>query len=189
MNAYFNKTTTKHGDKKMFYKTHIGAFGDEYFYFANGHDLMTHLQDCFECTADEIECSHAWRYGDNSDFGALYTAHEGNIDKAFCDFHNPEWVSKSYGLGYAHCSYDVNDKSYKKKPNIGLVEKYIKVNKIDPKKSYVVGDRWRDIDFAHNLNCKSIFINRKYKEKLNKKPNYICISTIQAINIILQNEK
>tara|TARA_R100001079_G_scaffold92578_1_gene55230 strand:- start:493 stop:789 length:297 start_codon:yes stop_codon:yes gene_type:complete len=93
----------------MFYKTDIGAFGNEYFYFANGHDLMTHLQDCFECTADEIECSHAWRYGDNSDFGALYTAHEGNIDKAFCDFHNPEWVSKSYGLGYAHCSYDVND--------------------------------------------------------------------------------
>ena len=98
-------------------------------------------------------------------------------------------LKKNLPINKIFCSYDVNDKSYKKKPNIGLVEKYIKFNKIDPKKSYVVGDRWRDIDFAHNLNCKSIFINRKYKEKLNKKPNYICISTIQAINIILQNEK
>lgn len=98
-------------------------------------------------------------------------------------------LKKNLPINKIFCSYNVNNKSYKKKPNIGLVEKYIKINKIDLKKSYVVGDRWRDIDFAHNLNCKSIFINRKYKEKLNKKPNYICISTIQAINIILQDEK
>ena len=50
----------------------------------------------------------------------------------------------------------------------------------------MIGDRWRDIDFAYNLKCKSIFINRKYKEKLNSKPDYVCTSTSEAISIILK---
>ena len=50
----------------------------------------------------------------------------------------------------------------------------------------MVGDRWRDIDLAHNLKCKSIFINRKYKEKLNRKPDYVCTSTSEAISLILK---
>ena len=72
------------------------------------------------------------------------------------------------------------------KPNIGLVRQILRKTKIDLSKSFVVGDRWRDIDLAHNLNCKSIFINRKYKEKLNKKPDYVCTSTIEAISLILK---
>ena len=87
------------------------------------------------------------------------------------------------------CCYDISDKSKFKKPNIGLVKKVLKNKKIKLNQSFVVGDRWRDIDLAHNLNCKSILIDRKYKEKINKKPDYVCTSTIQAINIILKNEQ
>jgi hypothetical protein len=69
--------------KTMFYKTDIGASYPDYtLYFANSSDLMDHLQECFKCTADEIEFSDAWRDGE------LFTAHQGNIDKSFCDFHN-----------------------------------------------------------------------------------------------------
>ena len=81
------------------------------------------------------------------------------------------------------------DSSKNKKPNIGLVKNLVKQKKINLPKCFVVGDRWRDVDFAHNLNCKSIFIDRKYKEKLNKKPDYVCTSTIEAINIILKNDQ
>ena len=84
------------------------------------------------------------------------------------------------------CCFDRKDSSKNKKPNIGLVSKNLKKKKIDLTKSFVVGDRWRDIDLAYNLNCKSIFINRKYKEKLNKRPNYVCASTIEAIKLILK---
>jgi D-glycero-D-manno-heptose 1,7-bisphosphate phosphatase len=86
------------------------------------------------------------------------------------------------------CCFDVKDTSIFKKPNTGLVKKMIKKKNIDLSKSYVIGDRWRDIDFAHNLKCKSIFINRKYDEKLNKKPNYVCKSTAEAIITVLKNE-
>jgi len=84
------------------------------------------------------------------------------------------------------CCFDIKDSSKNKKPNIGLVKKIIRKKKIDLSKSFVIGDRWRDIDFAYNLKCKSIFINRKYKEKLNSKPDYVCTSTSEAISIILK---
>ncbi len=98
-------------------------------------------------------------------------------------------LKKSFPIQKIYCCFNKKNSSEYKKPNIGMVKNLIKEKKINLSQSYVVGDRWRDIDFAHNLNCKSIFIDRKYNEKLNKKPNYICISTSQAINIILKNEK
>lgn len=87
------------------------------------------------------------------------------------------------------CCYDIEDSSENKKPNIGLIKDLLKKQKLNLLKSFVVGDRWRDIDFAHNLNCRSIFIDRKYKEKLNKAPNYVCRSTTEAISIILKNNQ
>lgn len=81
--------------------------------------------------------------------------------------------------------YQKSDLSCNKKPNVGLVRKIIKEKKINLNQSFVIGDRWRDVDFAFNLNCKSIFIDRNYKEKLKKKPNYTCYSTIEAIKKIL----
>ncbi len=43
---------------------------------------------------------------------------------------------------------------------------------LEMKKSYVVGDRWRDIDAGFAANCKTIFIDKNYNEKLNNKPDF-----------------
>ncbi len=95
-------------------------------------------------------------------------------------------LKKEFPINDILCCFDVKDSSRNKKPNIGLVRKILKKKNIDLSKSFVVGDRWRDIDLAHNLKCKSIFINRKYKEKLNRKPDYVCASTSEAISLILK---
>ena len=47
------------------------------------------------------------------------------------------------------------------------------MNDIDLKNSFVVGDRWRDIDAGHAANCKTIFIDKNYNEKLNSKPDFV----------------
>jgi D-glycero-D-manno-heptose 1,7-bisphosphate phosphatase len=100
------------------------------------------------------------------------------------DMHNK--LKKNLPIDKILCCFDLEDTSKNKKPNTGLVKKAFKKKKIDLTKSFVVGDRWRDIDLAYNLNCKSIFINRRYKEKLNKKPDYVCTTTIEAIKVILK---
>ena len=95
-------------------------------------------------------------------------------------------LKKKFPITNILCCFDIKESSKNKKPNIGLVKKILKKRNIDLTKSFVVGDRWRDIDLAYNLNCKSIFINRKYREKLNKKPDYVCRTTIEAIKLILK---
>lgn len=59
-----------------------------------------------------------------------------------------------------------------RKPNPGMMIDASKKYNIDLKKSYVVGDRWKDIDAGHKVRCKTIFINKDYKEKLKEKPAY-----------------
>ncbi len=97
-------------------------------------------------------------------------------------------LMKKFKFNKIFCSHDKNNFSKNKKPRTGLIRHLLKSKSIDLSKSFVVGDRWRDVDFAYNLKCKSIFIDRKYSEKLNNKPDYICKSTSQAINIILNYE-
>lgn len=47
-----------------------------------------------------------------------------------------------------------------RKPNIGLVEKYINNPEYDIANSYVIGDRDTDYQFAKNIGCKALIIGR-----------------------------
>jgi D-glycero-D-manno-heptose 1,7-bisphosphate phosphatase len=68
-----------------------------------------------------------------------------------------------------------NCNCYKPKPEMifKAKEKY----QIDLKKSYMIGDTWRDIGLAINSGCISILIDRNYDKSLTKskkyKPQYI----------------
>ncbi len=46
-----------------------------------------------------------------------------------------------------------------RKPNTGLIEKYLVDNKININESFVIGDRITDLEFAQNIGCKGILIN------------------------------
>ena len=77
-----------------------------------------------------------------------------------------------------------------RKPKDGLItiarEKY----DLNLEKSFVIGDRWRDIDAAENSKCKSIFIDHGYTEKKPKGYEFKSNSINDAIVFILkaQNE-
>ena len=47
------------------------------------------------------------------------------------------------------------------------------------KESYVVGDRWKDIDTGKKANCNTVFIDKKYNEKLRSKPDYLIHNLFQ----------
>jgi D-glycero-D-manno-heptose 1,7-bisphosphate phosphatase len=52
-----------------------------------------------------------------------------------------------------------------RKPKIGMFLKAKKKWGINFKKSYVVGDRWKDISAGLKIGCKTIFIDKKYNER------------------------
>ena len=95
------------------------------------------------------------------------------IDRVyFCPFH------PSKGIGEYLCDHD------DRKPNPGMILKAKKKYDIDLKKSYFIGDRWRDIGAGNRAKCKTIFIDRKYNEKNIFKAKYNIKKIKEIINII-----
>ena len=68
--------------------------------------------------------------------------------------------------------YCNNNKCNFRKPNIGMILKAKKKYNLDLANSYVIGDRWKDIDSGNKAGCITIFLEKKYNERLKTKPNY-----------------
>ena len=52
-----------------------------------------------------------------------------------------------------------DENSNTRKPNTGLIEKYLVDKNININESFVIGDRITDLEFAQNIGCKGILIN------------------------------
>jgi D-glycero-D-manno-heptose 1,7-bisphosphate phosphatase len=74
-----------------------------------------------------------------------------------------------------------------RKPRPGLIVRAIAELNIDANKSYVVGDRWRDVDCARAAGCRAIFIQRDYKESLREAPDFTVANFDEAVSAILRN--
>jgi len=70
------------------------------------------------------------------------------------------------------CYCSTNNCKYRK-PKPGMILKAFKEYNLDLKKSYVIGDRYKDINAGRAANCKTILIDRNYNEKIRKKPLFV----------------
>jgi D-glycero-D-manno-heptose 1,7-bisphosphate phosphatase len=62
------------------------------------------------------------------------------------------------------CPHDDSDNCVCRKPRPGMLLAAARDADIDLSGSYVVGDRWRDIDAGHAVGCYSILIDRPYSQ-------------------------
>ena len=74
-----------------------------------------------------------------------------------------------------------------RKPRPGMIVRAAAELNIDPKRSYVIGDRWRDIDCAHAAGCRAIFIQRGYKETLREPPDFTVANFNDAVSAVLRD--
>ena len=74
-----------------------------------------------------------------------------------------------------------------RKPRPGLILRAAAELKIDLKKSYVIGDRWRDVDCARAAGCRAIFVQRGYNEPLREAPDFIVTSFEEAVTAVLRD--
>ena len=63
------------------------------------------------------------------------------------------------------CYHDDADGCACRKPQPGLLLEAQRKHNIDMARSFMVGDRWRDVDAGHNAGCKVVFIDYGYREK------------------------
>jgi D-glycero-D-manno-heptose 1,7-bisphosphate phosphatase len=78
--------------------------------------------------------------------------------------------------------------AFRRKPAPGMLLDAAKVLNIDLAASYMIGDRWRDVDCGHAAGCTTIFIERNYTEKLRHAPHHYVADVLEAARLILSLE-
>ncbi len=76
-----------------------------------------------------------------------------------------------------------------RKPRPGMLLRAAQELNIDLSRSWMVGDRWRDVDCGLAAGCKTIFIDRGYSEELRQKPDFYARHLGEAADIILRESE
>ena len=72
-----------------------------------------------------------------------------------------------------------------RKPKPGMLLRAAGALEVDLAQSWMVGDRWLDVDCGHAAGCRTIFIDRGYAEELKQKPDFLARNLAEAADIIL----
>jgi D-glycero-D-manno-heptose 1,7-bisphosphate phosphatase len=88
------------------------------------------------------------------------------------------------------CYHDDGDDCECRKPRPGLILRAAQQYGIDLSESYLIGDRWRDIDAGANAGCKTILIERGYAERTSKSaPDARVGSLSEAVDWIMKQPR
>ena len=85
------------------------------------------------------------------------------------------------GRGLSHCDC--------RKPKPGMLLRAARELGIDLAQSWMVGDRWRDVDCGRAAGCRTVFIDRGYAEELKHQPDFRVKNLLEAAGIILAGAK
>ena len=86
------------------------------------------------------------------------------------------------------CWHDDADACPCRKPRPGMLFAAAAKHEIDLSRSFMVGDRWRDIEAGHAAGCRTIMIDRDYRERsAQQPPHFQTTSLAEAANWIVAN--
>ena len=73
-----------------------------------------------------------------------------------------------------------------RKPKPGMLLRAAAALDIELSESFLIGDRWRDVDCAHAAGCRAVFIDHGYREELKEKPEFTVSTLSEAVRTILE---
>ncbi len=85
------------------------------------------------------------------------------------------------------CSHVDADGCLCRKPRPGLLLEAAREWSIDLNRSFMVGDRWRDVSAGKAAGCTTIFVDHGYAERQIDAPDFVVTSLADAVKIILGN--
>ncbi|RTL60509.1 MAG: HAD family hydrolase [Hyphomicrobiales bacterium] len=87
------------------------------------------------------------------------------------------------------CPHDDIDACTCRKPKPGLLVDAARDLSVDLSASFMVGDRWRDIDAGTAAGCSTVFIDYGYTEPRPIAPDYTAKSLAEIVPILLHSER
>ena len=98
-----------------------------------------------------------------------------------------EWLASQLPLDrFDVCYHDDADACDCRKPKPGLIVRSAQGLGVEATASFVVGDRWRDIEAGKAAGCRSVWIDRGYTEKQPTNHDYRATSLLDAAEWIVQ---
>lgn len=83
------------------------------------------------------------------------------------------------------CPHDDADRCACRKPQPGLLLSAAREHGIDLPRSYMVGDRWRDVEAGRAAGCRTVFVDMGYREALRSPPDHVASGLGEAVRWIL----
>ena len=83
------------------------------------------------------------------------------------------------------CHVDENECACRK-PKPGMLLEAAREWSIDLSRSFMVGDRWRDVSAGKAAGCRAIFVDYGYAETQVDQPDFVVASLLEAADIILE---
>ena len=83
------------------------------------------------------------------------------------------------------CYHLKEDRCNCRKPKPGMLVEAAAEWGIDLDRSYMVGDRWSDVEAGRAAGCRTIFIDYQYKEERPDNPDFTVASLAKAVSLIL----
>ena len=97
-----------------------------------------------------------------------------------------EKIRRETGVHHFYiCYHDDGDDCPCRKPKTGLLLNAIEELNIEVSKSFLVGDRWRDIEAGQKAGVESYFIDSSYNEKQPNQPFRRVYSLLEAVQLAL----
>lgn len=83
------------------------------------------------------------------------------------------------------CDHDDSDDCVCRKPKPGMLEAAAREADLSLPDSFMVGDRWRDVEAGRRAGCRTVFIDRHYAEARPDRPDVTVGSLPEAVDWIL----
>jgi D-glycero-D-manno-heptose 1,7-bisphosphate phosphatase len=110
----------------------------------------------------------------------------GTIPRTTVDGMN-DWLKSTLPLdAVLTCAHDDADQCQCRKPLPGLITQAARELGLDCTASYMIGDRWRDIESGRRAGCKTFFIDYGYDEQAPQLYDFRVTSLAEAARTILK---
>jgi D-glycero-D-manno-heptose 1,7-bisphosphate phosphatase len=99
--------------------------------------------------------------------------------------------------GVYYCPHSLEDNCECRKPRTGMMERAAREHNVDLKRSYMVGDRYGDMELAFRAGCKAVFVRTGYgrgeeawrAKEWPRQPDAILDDLQEAANWIVAQQK
>lgn len=114
----------------------------------------------------------------------------GTIPKEFVEAVNRRLLDQLPQIREIDACYDFDDACPRRKPNPGMLLDAAEKYNFDLRASFMVGDRAKDIEAGRRAGCRTIFIDRGYRETRPEPPaDFMTHSLLEAAEWILKEQE